>query len=347
MLTHGNVVVNAKHAIIAFQHRTSDRYLHAGPMFHLADGSQTYGLTWVGATHVIIPSFDAEAVVRSIEEHRITLALLVPTMINMVVNHPSVAEHDLSSLERLVYGASPMPEELQRRAMQVLRCGWMQGYGMTEAAPLVSTSTPEDHERGLKGEEPYATRLRSAGAPVVGVQAEVRRADGTLADVGEAGEIWVKGPNVMVGYWKRTEETAAALTPDGWYRSGDVAWADADGYLYVVDRAKDMIISGGENVYSTEVENALYRHPAVLEAAVIGVPDERWGERIHAVVVLRPDSTVDPDELVAHCRPLIAGYKLPRSIDVRTEPLPKSGAGKILKRELREPFWSGADRRVH
>jgi long-chain acyl-CoA synthetase len=346
MLTHGNLVANAKHILIAVGHREDDVYLHAAPMFHLADGGSTYAITWVGGRHVTIPAFDPELWLRTVAAERVTRAVLVPTMVNMLVNHPTLAEHDVSSLQTLTYGASPMPEELLRRAMKALPCEWLQGYGMTEAAPLVTVLPEEDHRRGAAGEEPFATRLRSAGPPTVGVEAEVHRPDGTRCEVGECGEIWVRGPNVMQGYWNRPEETAAALDHEGWYHSGDAAYADADGYLYVVDRVKDMIISGGENVYSIEVENAIYRHDLVLEAAVFGVPDERWGEQVHAVIVLKPEATVTEDQIVAHCRELIAGYKLPRSIEFRTELLPKSGAGKILKRELREPYWEGHERRV-
>jgi long-chain acyl-CoA synthetase len=346
MLSHANLVANAKHTLIAIGHRSSDSYLHAAPMFHAADASQNYALTWAGGRHVIIPGFDPDLVTKVIEAERVTLGLFVPTMINMLVNHPATPTRDLSSLRLLMYGASPMPSELQRRAIEMIPCDWTQLYGMTEAAPIVTQCPPEDHARGGKGEEPYATRLRSAGAPVIGVQAEVRRSDGSRADAGEPGEVWVRGPNMMMGYWNRPDETAAALVEDGWYRSGDMAYADVDGYLYMVDRVKDMIISGGENIYSTEVENVLYEHACVLEAAVIGVPDEVWGERVHAVIVLRPGTTASEDDLAAHCRDRIAGYKVPRSLEFRSDPLPKSGAAKILKKDLREPFWAGRERRV-
>ncbi len=205
----------------------------------------------------------------------------------------------------------------------------------------------DTHRRGAAGEEPHATRLRSAGVPVVGVRVEVRREDGTRAPAGEPGEIYIQGPNIMIGYWNRDEETAHALV-DGWYRSGDVAYADEAGYLFVVDRAKDMIISGGENVYTSEVENAVYAHAAVAEAAVFGIPHADWGETVHVEVVPKPGATLTDEELVAECRKHIAGYKLPRSVNIRAadDPLPKSGAGKILKRDLREPYWEGHDRRV-
>jgi long-chain acyl-CoA synthetase len=226
-----------------------------------------------------------------------------------------------------------------------LPCDIAQFYGMTEAAPTVSQCTPQDHRRGHAGEEPYRTRLASIGAPVVGVQAEVRGQRGERLALGEIGEVWVSGPNVMLGYWQRPEATAAALI-DGWYRTGDAAYADADGYLYVVDRLKDMIITGGENVYSIEVETTLCGHEAVLEAAVFGIPDPRWGEAVHAVVVVDPDHRAGVEELIAHCRARMATYKLPRTIELRDQPLPRSGAGKLLKNPLREPYWKGRERRI-
>ena len=336
MLTHRNLVANAKHTLIMIGYDEHDTYLHAAPMFHLADGASNYALSWIGGRHVIIPAFEPALWLQTVEAEQVTRGLLVPTMINMVINHPALRQHDLSSLRSMLYGASPMPSELLRLAMEAIPAGWGQAYGMIEAAPIVSYLSPEDHRRGATGEEPYATRLRSAGRPVVGVEAEVRRSDGSQAEAGEPGEIWVRGPNIMNGYWNRPEETAAALDEHGWYRSGDVGQIDADGYLFIVDRIKDMIISGGENVYSAEVENAIYQHRGVLECAVLGVPDELWGERVHAAIVLKPGATADEDEIISHCRALIADYKLPRSIDFHDKPLPKSGVGKLLKRELRQ-----------
>jgi long-chain acyl-CoA synthetase len=346
MLSHRNLIANAKHTIIGIGYGHDDSYLHAAPMFHLADGASTFALTWVGGTHAIIPAFDPGVWLTSIEELKITRALLVPTMINMVVHHPEIGDHDLSSLRTMLYGASPMPAEVQRAAMAAMPCEWLQAYGMTEAAPITTFLSPEDHRRGISGEEPYATRLRSAGSPAVGVEVEVHRDDGSQADTGEPGEVWVRGANVMAGYWNRPEETAAAIDGDGWYHSGDAAYQDADGYVYIVDRVKDMIISGGENVYSVEVENAIYQHGAVLEAAVFGVPDEQWGERVHAAIVLKEGVAASEDEIITHCRDLIAGYKLPRSVEFRSDALPKSGAGKILKKDLRAPHWEGRERQV-
>jgi long-chain acyl-CoA synthetase len=346
MQSHANLLANAKHMQYAYGYTPNDSYLHAAPMFHAADASCTFAVTWNGARHLIIPSWDPARFVDMASKERMTITLLVPTMINSLVNSPGVGAADLSSWRRMAYGASPMPEGLQRVAMTRLPCEFVQLYGMTEAAPLLTICSADDHARGAAGEEGFVERLKSAGAPVPGVECEIRRDDGTLADVGEPGEIYARGPNIMLGYWNRPEETAHALV-DGWYRSGDVAYADDHGYLYIVDRAKDMIISGGENVYTTEVENALYAHPAVLEAAVVGIPDALWGEAVHAEVVPKSGATVTADELIAHCRTLIGGYKVPKSVCVRTEPLPKSGAGKILKRDLRAPFWEGESRSVN
>jgi len=255
MLSHRNLMANAKQFTLACGHVRSDRYLHAAPMFHVADTSQSFAMTWAAGTHVILAGFAADAVADTIERERITLTLLVPTMIAMLVDHIDSQQRDLSSLRLLMYAASPMPKETQRRAMAALDCEFTQLYGMTEAAPLVTQATAEDHRRGAAGEQPYVSRLDSAGAEVVGVQCEVCDPDsGEPLAPGEPGEIWVRGPNVMLGYWRREQETRDVLTPDGWYRSGDMAYADDAGYLYIVDRLKDMIISGGENVYSAEVE---------------------------------------------------------------------------------------------
>ncbi|MEZ5226747.1 MAG: AMP-binding protein [Acidimicrobiales bacterium] len=347
MLTHRNLTANALAMIAHARLTPADRYLHAGPQFHLADGALAYALTWMGGTHVFVPAFEPSAVVDALAGEACTVTLLVPTMISMVLAGGKLDDVDLPALRLLLYGASPMPTAVQAKAASDFGCGMAQAYGMTEASPLVTWLDEETHARGGAGEEPFATRLRSAGNPVVGVRVEVRRDDGTLVDQGEAGEIYIQGPNIMRGYWNRPEETAHALV-DGWYRSGDVAYVDDAGYLFVVDRAKDMIISGGENVYTSEVENAVYAHPAVAEAAVFGIPHDDWGETVHVEVVVKPGSTLTEDELVEACRQRIAGYKLPRSVAIRPadQPLPKSGAGKILKRELREPHWVGRDRRV-
>jgi long-chain acyl-CoA synthetase len=347
MLSHGNLAANALHNLIITGHRSEDVFLHVNPMFHVAGIANVFAATWVGARQVVLPRFDAVAVTETIARERVTLATFVPTMLAMWLDHLDAhPEADVSSLRNLHYAASPISPQLQRRVCETLDCEIAQMYGMTEAAPTVTHLSPEAHRRGISGEEPFASRLASMGAPVPGVRAEVRDAEGRPIADGEIGEVWVSGPNVMLGYWNRPEATAAALSPDGWYRTGDAAYSDAGGYLFMVDRLKDMIITGGENVYSIEVENALVAMPGVEEAAVFGVPDPRWGERVHAVVVLSGSADIDADALAAHCRARIAGFKVPRSFELRREPLPRSGAGKVLKNPLREPYWAQADRRV-
>ena len=337
MLSHENLLANARHNLIATGHRADDVWLHFCPMFHVAGTANVLACTWVGARQVVLPRFDPGAVLAAIERERATHAVFVPTMLAMLLEHPDFGSADLSSLRHIQYAASPISRELQGRVMEAFDCDVAQFYGMTEAAPTVSHLTPEDHREGR--------RLSSMGAPVAGVQVQVRGPRGEMLAPGEIGELWIRGPNVMLGYWNRPDATAEALA-DGWYRSGDIAQADERGYLYMVDRAKDMIISGGENVYSIEVESVLADHAAVREAAVFGVPHERWGEAVHAVVVLDAGAEVDREALLEHCRERIAAFKVPRSLEIRQEPLPKSGAGKVLKSELRDPFWRGHDRRV-
>jgi long-chain acyl-CoA synthetase len=345
MLSHANLLANAQHNLVATGHDGDTRFLHVCPMFHVAGIANVIACTWVGSLQVVLPRFEAASVLETIARRRITHTALVPTMLGMLLDAPGSGDADLSSMRNLQYAASPISPALQRRVLERFRCEIAQFYGMTEAAPTVTHLKPDVHRRGHRGEEPFRRRLASIGTPVPGVEAEVRDGAGKPLGPGEIGELWVRGPNVMLGYWNRPEATEAAFA-GGWYRSGDAAYADDDGYLYIVDRLKDMIVTGAENVYSVEVESVLVEHEAVLEAAVFGIPDERWGEAVHAVVTVRPGSGVGQEELIAHCRHRIAGFKVPRAIDLRTEPLPKSGAGKVLKNRLREPFWAARERRV-
>ncbi|MGH2352784.1 MAG: class I adenylate-forming enzyme family protein, partial [Chloroflexota bacterium] len=338
MLTHRNLVANAFHMSIGAGYGEADTFLHAAPMFHLADGSSIYALTWLGARHVFLPAFDPAATLDLIGRERVTCTILVPTMINAVVHHPQVAEADLRSLRLILHGGAPIAAELLRRAVTTLGCSFTQAYGLTETSSLAAMLPRE--ERLLDD-----GRSRSAGRAVMGLELAVRRPDGAECPPGEVGEVTARGPNVTSGYWNQPEQTAEALR-DGWLWTGDLGRADHEGYLYLVDRRKDVIISGGENVYSVEVEAAVCAHPAVQEAAVIGVPDETWGERVHAVVVVRPGHTLDVAGLLAFCKERIAGYKCPRSMEVLAA-LPKSGAGKVLKRELRAQHWPDQERQVH
>jgi long-chain acyl-CoA synthetase len=331
MLTHANIVANAMNVLAEIPFRSDTVYLHAAPMFHLADCAATFGVTLGTGCHTFLPKFEPLAAICIIDERRVTNTVLVPSMINMLVSHPAVADHDLSSLRGVLYGGSTIPESMLRRAMAALpKCGFTQAYGMTELSPIVTLLAAREHVT----DGPHVTRLRSGGRPVH--TAELRIVDDRDREVprGTVGQIVARGPMVMKGYWNQPALTAEALR-NGWMHTADGGYMDDEGYVYVVDRIKDMIITGGENEYSAEVENAVYQHPAVAMCAVIGVPDEVWGERVHAVVSVKPGHTVTPDEVTAHCRALIAGYKCPRTVDVRTTALPLSGAGKVLKTVLR------------
>lgn len=300
---------------------------------HLADLAAWAGQTALGGTHVMLSTFDPTAILQTIERQQVTDALLVPTMLQMVVDHPAVGDYDLASLQNVMYGASPISEAVLSRAMKTMSSArFMQGYGMTELSPLATVLRPEDHD--------HPELLRSAGRAAPCAEVKIFDADDRELPLGQTGEIVARGGNVMLGYWNKPAETASALR-NGWMHTGDAGHMDERGYVYLVDRLKDMIISGGENVYSTEVENALCKHPAVAACAVIGVPDELWGERVHAVVVLAESSSATADELRGFCKTQIAGYKAPRTVSF-ADALPLSGAGKVLKRELRERF--GEDR---
>lgn len=339
MLSHDNLVTSALGSL-STGHVLSrgGRLLHAAPMFHLADFALWTCGNLADATHVFVPAFTPAGVLEAIARHRVTDALLVPTMIQMLVDDPAAASHDLSSVRHLVYGASPISEAVLERAMATFPdAGFTQAYGMTELSPIATLLSPADHLR------PELRRSAGRAAPHV----EVRIVDETGTEVprGEVGEVVARGDNVMLGYWNKPEATAEAIR-DGWMHTGDGGRMDEQGYVFIVDRIKDMIITGGENVYSVEVENAVAAHPSVAACAVIGVPDDQWGERVHAVIVLQPGAELDDNDVREHCKSLIANYKIPRSVAF-VDALPVSGAGKILKRELRKEFWGESAAAVH
>jgi long-chain acyl-CoA synthetase len=337
MLTHRNLVANALHFQVFWPFRPETCWLIAAPLFHAAGSVAVLATVWHAGRQVVLPVFDAAAGLDLVEQHGVTATLVVPTMLAALTDEQVARPRDVSTLRAICHGGSPVATETVRRAHDAFPgAELLHLYGATETAPIATT---------LRGEELLldSPRVRSCGQPAVGVEVEIVDVDGRRLPTGAVGEVVVRGDNVMAGYWNKPHQTAEALV-DGWYHTGDLGYMDDEAFVYLVDRAKDMIVSGGENVYSTEVEDALYRHPAVLEAAVFAVPDRHWGEAVHAVVV--PRREVTPDELVAHCRQLIAGYKVPKEIELRSDPLPKSGAGKVLKRELREPYWQGQEARV-
>lgn len=319
------------------------RYLHAAPMFHLADGAAGGGVSAMGGVHIHIPMFDIDALVDAIETHQATHVLLVPTMINMLMQKKDLDVSRLASLGNIMYGASPMPEGLMLDVMDRLpNVRFMQGYGQTELAPVITTLQGEFHV--LEG--PKAGKIRSAGRPAPGMEVKIIDDEGRQVPRGAVGEIIARGPGTMLGYWNLEEQTASTLV-DGWVHTGDGGYLDEDGFVFIADRMKDMIVTGGENVFSAEVESAISKHPSVAEVAVIGIPDDKWGEAVHAVIVPREGESVTTEEIIDHCKELIANYKWPRSTELRAEPLPLSGAGKVLKRDLRAPYWEGKERQVN
>jgi acyl-CoA synthetase (AMP-forming)/AMP-acid ligase II len=312
-------------------------------MFHLADGVMTQAGILAGSTHVFIPMFTPATTIAAISKKKVTHTLLVPIMIQMVIIDPSIKDADLSSLQYILYGAAPIAEAVLMQATSTLpRTNFLQGYGQTEMAPLVTILSPQYHT----SEGPYAGKLKSAGQAISCVEIKIVSETGEELASGQIGEIIAKGPNAMVGYWNKPEETAVSLR-NGWVHTGDVGYLDEDGFLFLVDRVKDMIVSGGENVYSAEVENALSNHPAVTQVIVIGIPHDEWGEQVHAEVILKEGQTATEDEIIAKTKEYIASYKCPRSVKFRTEPFPMSGAGKLLKREVRKAYWEGKERLIN
>jgi acyl-CoA synthetase (AMP-forming)/AMP-acid ligase II len=330
MLSHRGIFVSALGSLTALARipRGGGNLLVA-PAFHMAGFAIWVQGMLLQMTAVPLPGFDPPGVLKAIEDHRIKQALLVPTMIQMLVDHPEAQRHDLSSMESLIYGASPISEAVLDRARKVFTgTAFTQAYGMTELSPTTTILTDADHD------DPVLRRSAGRAAPYARVK--IVDENGDEVPRGTVGEIVAAGDHVMVGYWKQPEATAEAVRA-GWMHTGDGGYMDERGYVYVVDRIKDMIISGGENVYSIEVENVVAKHPAIAQVAVIGVPDEIWGERVHAVVTLAPGSALDLDQLRDFCKQDIAGYKAPRSLEI-VEQLPLSGAGKILKRTLRAQY---------
>lgn len=342
MLSHDNLMTNILGSMIMVPRDTLKAPgLHAAPPFHVAGLGHILQFSLRRGTHVLLPSFEPGAVLEAIEKHKVAETFLVPTMLRMLLDHPDFPKRDLSSLRMLRYGASPMDTALLERALKELpRVSFAQAYGMTELSPTITVLTPHYHT----GEGRKAGKLMSAGVPVPLAEVRVVDANDEPQPSGKVGEIVARGPMVMQGYWNKPEQTAEALR-NGWMHTGDAGYIDEDGFLFVVDRIKDMIVTGGENVYSAEVEDAILQLPQVAQCAVIGVPDEKWGERVHAAIVLKAGESLTKDEIVAHCKTLIAGYKCPRSIEFRDE-LPMSGAGKLLKFKLREQHWKGQKRQV-
>ena len=336
MVTHANVLANVHNFNFWMRYTEGGVYLHAAPIFHIADFPSLFAAAAFGACQVTMPKFNPQDFCKTVERERVTHTVLVPTMINLLTQLPEIKKFDLSSLEVMAYGGSPMAPELIHRTRELLpQVKLIQVYGLSETGFLT----------GLQDQEHTDDKLTSCGRPCPGIDVQVSDELGKQVEVGRPGELVARGANVMRGYWNNPEETAAVFR-DGMFRTGDVGYQDAAGYFYILDRLKDMIVTGGENVYSGEVEAVIYAHPAVREAAVFGIPDPQWGELVMACIVLKPGSSLTVDELIAHCRRSLATYKIPRRVEFSETELPKSGSGKVLKRVLRERFWTHQQRAV-
>jgi len=336
MVTHANILADVHHFNYWMRYAEGAVYLHAAPLFHIADFPAIFAAPAFGASQLTLPKFNLQSFCEAVERERVSHTVLVPTMINLLTQFPEVKKYDLSSLEVLAYGGSPMAPDLIRRTRQLLpHVKLVQVYGLTESGFLT----------GLQDQEHTEDRFLSCGRPCPGIDLQVTDDAGKQVDAGKPGELVARGANLMRGYWNNPAETALAFR-DGSFRTGDIGYQDSEGYLYILDRAKDMIVTGGENVYSGEVEAVIYAHPAVREAAVFGIPDPQWGEIVMACVMLKPGSTLNVDDLIAFCRKSLASYKIPRRVEFLDTELPKGGSGKILKRLLRERFWVHQERAV-
>jgi len=343
MLTNANMATAISEAGDTFSIRDDTVSLVAMPLFHIGGSGWALCAMSRGGRSVILREVDPALLLNIIEAERVTEMFLVPAVLMVLLAMPSLAETDLSSLRLIFYGASPISEEILIRCMAAFGCGFCQVYGMTETTGAITALRNEDHDP----DGPRRGLLRSAGKPHKSVEIRIVDPDsGKDAILGEVGEVLTRSPYNMAGYWGKPEETAATLNPEGWLHTGDAGYLDADGYLYLHDRMKDMIVSGGENIYPAEVENVLLSHPSVADAAVIGVPDEKWGETVKAIVVLTPGATLNAAAIIGHCRENLAHYKCPTSVEA-AELLPRNPSGKILKRELRAPYWAGRDRRIN
>lgn len=332
---------NSNEAELAYVKWDDDEVvLIAMPCAHI--GGTGLGIMALGSglPGLILSEFSPDGFFDAVEQGGVTRLFIVPAALHILLQHPRCPSVDFSRLKYILYGAAPIPLELLRQCIQMFKCEFMQVYGMTETTGTICMLPPEDHDPAGNA------RMRSAGKPLPGVELKIVGAEGQIMPVGEVGEVWTKSSNNMIGYWNLPDATEKTMVDGGWVKTGDAGYLDADGYMFIHDRVKDMIISGGENVYPAEVESAIYGHPDILEVAVIGVPDEKWGEAVKAVCVAKAGSSIDPDHVIAWARERIAGYKVPRSVDVIAA-LPRNASGKILRKDLRAPYWQGYDRQVN
>ncbi len=341
MLTHNNMMANAVSTIIEMEMTRDMNVLGLLPIFHIAI-FVLINLVIIGGKVTFIHSFDIPTVLQTMQDEKITAVGFTPVIFKFLLDHPDIDKYDLSSLRQVIYATAPMPVDLLRRSLEKFRCDFIQFFGMTEMSPTLTMLIPEDHI--LDGPEHKVKWLGSAGRPISNVEVRIVDENGNDCPPGVTGEIIGRGDNVMKGYHKMADATAEAIR-DGWYYTGDMGYFDEYGYLFIADRKKDMIISGGENIYPREVEEAILLMDGVFEVAVIGVPDDEWGESVKAIVVKTPGAEITEENVIEHCKANIASYKKPKSVDF-VEILPRSALGKVLKHELRAPFWKGRDRKV-
>lgn len=341
MLSHRNLIANTIHWLGVLSQNEEDVMLIIAPLFHAAGSNGVLASIWTAGAQITLGAFDPPAVLDLIQEHRVSMTLGVPTMLAAIAEEQHSRPRDVASVKSIAHGGSPIATQVLRRTCTAFpNAELIEIYGATELSPIATAL--RDEQKLLDSD-----RARSCGRSVAGTSIRILSPEGAPMPLNEVGEVVIGGPNVMQGYWQKEAQSAEVLKDDG-YWTGDMGYLDDQGYLFLVDRSKDMIVSGGENVYSTEVEEVLYKHPAVLEAAVFGIPDEQWGEAVYATVVLREDvAPVEGSDLVEFCREHIAGYKVPKGVDIQSEPLPKSGPGKVLKRELRAPYWEGKEKAVN
>jgi long-chain acyl-CoA synthetase len=335
-VTHANILANLDHFSYWMGYREGGVYLHAAPIFHIADFPAMFAASAFGARQVTIPRFTPQGFCELVQGERVTHTVLVPTMLNLLTQMPEGKPYDLSSLEVLAYGGSPIAPELVHRTRKLLpNVKLLQCYGLSETGFLT----------GLQDKEHVESKLLSCGRPCPGIELRIENEAAEEVEVGQHGELVARGANVTRGYWNDPQDTDLSFR-NGMFRTGDIGYQDSDGYFYILDRLKDMIVTGGENVYSGEVEAVLYKHPAVREVAVFGIPDPQWGELVTACVVLKPGMALSASDLTTYCKQFLANYKIPRRVEFSDTELPKSGSGKILKRILRERFWTHQDRAV-
>lgn len=342
MTTHRNIITSCYNNVIERALNPNAIFLNVPPLFHAGGANSMFAFSFIGATNMVINSSDIEIILKTIEEYMITHLVLVPTMIQSLLEHPNIEAYNLLSLKAIFYGTAPISVESLKKAMELLKCDFSQIYGMTETFVPISILKPEDHL--VEGSAEDYQRMSSAGREVMGVQVKIVKEDGREVSTGQIGEIVVKGKNVMKGYWNQPELTKEVLI-DGWLHTGDMGRMDEYRYLYIVDRKKDMIISGGENIYAKEVEDVLSTHPAVVQAVVIGIPDNKWGESVKAFVIKKKGTEVSEEDLIGFCKTRLASYKKPKFVEFVGD-FPKSTAGKVLKRELREQYWKGRNRKI-